>query len=142
MTSRLPWPDSEPEPDHGHGHGHGHGHEAGHDGNTGTSSGETAIVIVGLAARETVGRVPDGVAAFFGDAVHGASRERLGALQLVWGALEDAGIVPGALCGADVGVFLVAAAAEPGDRDGDGVVGGSDGLAVLVGGDLGWGRGG
>ncbi|MDX3696449.1 acyltransferase domain-containing protein [Streptomyces europaeiscabiei] len=136
MTSRLPWPDPDPQPAPDH--------------DTDTDTAETSIVIVGLAApegapeavRRAEGRgpvgvrvrcAPDGVAAFFGDSVRGASRERLSALHLVWAALEDAGIVPGSLCDADVGVFLVQA--EAGDADG------SDALAALVGSDLRWERG-
>lgn len=131
VTSRLPWP----EPDHDT-----------------TDTTDTPIVIVGLAAPEgapepvrraeasgpvgvRVRCAPDGVAAFMGDSVHGASQERLSALHLVWAALEDAGIVPGSLRDADVGVFLVQAEAGNGDADG------SDALATLVGGDLCWGRG-
>ncbi|MER7405977.1 acyltransferase domain-containing protein [Streptomyces sp. NPDC000070] len=127
MTSRLPWP----EPGHA----------------TDADTADTSIVIVGLAAQEgspeavrraegsgpvgvRVRCAPDGVAAFFGDRVRGASEERLSALHLVWAALEDAGIVPGSLCDADVGVFLVQTEA-----------GGSDALAALVGGDLRWERG-
>ncbi|WP_329216663.1 acyltransferase domain-containing protein [Streptomyces sp. NBC_01485] len=146
MTSRLPWP----EPDH----------DTGVDTNADADAADTSIVIVGLAAPEgapeavrwpdgsgqvgvRVRPVPDGVAAFFGDSVRGASRERLGALHLVWAALEDAGIVPGSLRDADVGVFLVQAEkeAEAETEAGDGDVGGSDGLAAAVGGDLGWPRG-
>ncbi|MFJ9153087.1 acyltransferase domain-containing protein [Streptomyces sp. NPDC102270] len=132
VTSRGPWP----EPDH----------------HTDAETAEIPIVIVGLAAPEgapeavrraegagpvgmRVSCAPDGVAAFFGDAVRGASRERLSALHLVWAALEDAGVVPGALRDADVGVFLVQTEA------GDGDAGSSDALAALVGGDLGWRRG-
>ncbi|WP_152772305.1 acyltransferase domain-containing protein [Streptomyces spongiae] len=132
MTSRLPWP----EPDR--------------------DAADTPIVIVGLAAPEgapeavrraersgpvgvRVRCAPDGVAAFIGDSVRGASRERLSALHLVWAALEDAGIVPGSLCDADVGVFL--AQAEAVAEAGNGDAGGSDTLAALVGGDLCWGRG-
>ncbi|UUU26925.1 acyltransferase domain-containing protein [Streptomyces sp. DSM 40750] len=134
VTSRLPWPESDHETD--------------------ADSAEPPIVIVGLAAPEgapeavrraegagpvgvRVRCAPDGVAAFFGDSVLGASRERLSALHLVWAALEDAGIVPGSLRDADVGVFLVRAEAG----EGDGSAGGPDALAALVGGDLHWGRG-
>ncbi|GGW80155.1 hypothetical protein GCM10010320_72760 [Streptomyces caelestis] len=132
VTSRL----SGPEPDH----------------DTDAHTADTPIVIVGLAAPEgapeavrraegsgpvgvRVRCAPDGVAAFFGDFVRRASRERLTALYLVWAALEDAGIVPGSLRDTDVGVFL--ARAESGDGD----AGGSDALAAIVGGDLRWGRG-
>lgn len=129
MTSRLPRP------------------EPGHDNDADTA--DTPVVIVGLAAPEGAAEAvhraegsgpvgvrvrcaPDGVAAFFGDRVRGASRERLHALHLVWAALEDAGIVPGSLCDADVGVFLVQTEAG---------ADGSEALAALVGGDLRWARG-
>lgn len=132
VTSRVPCP----QPDH----------------HTEADTVESPIVVVGLAAPEGASEAvrpvggagpvgvrvrcaPDGVAAFFGDSVRGASRERLSALHLVWAALEDAGVVPGSLRDADVGVFLVQAEA------GDGGTGGSDALAALVGGDLRWRRG-
>ncbi|WP_216587413.1 acyltransferase domain-containing protein [Streptomyces brasiliscabiei] len=154
MISRLPRPHPGPDdgPCPGRSHSHSHSHDSDFDPASGSGSGshETPVVIVGLAALEgaaeavrraggggPVGRrvswAADGVAAFFGDSVRGASQERLGALHLVWAALEDAGIVPGALRDSAAGVFLVAA--EAGDGDG------SEGLAALVGGDLGWGRG-
>ncbi|ANS70617.1 type I polyketide synthase AVES 4 [Streptomyces lincolnensis] len=132
MTSRLPWP----EPDR----------------DTDADAADSPIVIVGLAAPEGVpdavrpvagsGPVgvrvrcaPAGVASFFGVSVRGASGERLSALHLVWAALEDAGIVPGSLDDAEVGVFLV----RTEERDEEAA--GSDALATLVGDDLCWRRG-
>ncbi|WEV29017.1 SDR family NAD(P)-dependent oxidoreductase [Streptomyces sp. 71268] len=70
------------------------------------------VVIVGLATHQSVGGplALDDDRAFFGlPATAELTADRSLALRLAWAALEDGGIVPGALSGDRTGVFLAAA---------------------------------
>ncbi|MFF8597242.1 beta-ketoacyl synthase N-terminal-like domain-containing protein, partial [Streptomyces sp. NPDC015220] len=112
-------------PDAAHGKADGHGRV------------RTAADALGARVRWA----PEGPADFFGPVrpVPGTTpAAQRAALHLVWGALEDAGVVPDALraAGTAVGVFLVAPDGEAGAS-----TGGTGALAELVADVFGWARG-